>query len=537
MSSPAGTSDNLELMRRMGADSFDPMPPDQYLAPMKYEEAAEIPPSARKLLSWVQNWTIRGRRGGRSEYAQDGRKMLRLTDAAKFFGWSMEFVSKTWAQLEDAGFVLKDAQDRLMLCGTVTPRPKIERAQIDPEELASMSEEEKRCAVLLPKYAWIEFQHLDRPARARAAVEYVHTHEYCQRVIREAIAGARLWTDEYRAAVLKKYGITLRKHEDDQPAAEKVVSIQVSPPVPVELTVQNLETPTPVQTTEPLTVTESYPYETDKVQDRVSKYEEEPPAEEGFTCSDLPTHSQAQEHENPEAPAPEAAEPLEVQNLPVERESTPAAVTPVIALAEELCGPLTPKLRQGFDALAPANHLTPEASARYVMQKWEELRKRNYKLTSAGAFLEFCQRDIKLWINQNHAILTRKTSQEPPPPPPAVMEPPEELPGQPEATETEWTPAQIQEPPAALLANLESQIADMETWLEQHAGGEPFRVIPARNELKKVKARYAAVRDRIEQDFTAALLWMESHPDDDDTRAKMLGLKRLLETKANGAAG
>ncbi len=68
MSRRAPDSTHTQLMQAMGAKSFDPIPPDQYLYFLDEDETAE-----QRLLAWLRSKTIRGRRSGPTAYAHDER--------------------------------------------------------------------------------------------------------------------------------------------------------------------------------------------------------------------------------------------------------------------------------------------------------------------------------------------------------------------------------------------------------------------------------------------------------------------------------
>lgn len=435
------TSDkNLALILEMGGDpteGYDPIPPAQYLCFLNKD--IRITPSAQMLLAWMRKWTLRARKGGRSAFASDGPKRpLRLKDAGEELQWQPPQVSRVWAELEDAGLVKKDEKDHLYLCGTVTPRRKLNAADVDADEAddyGDMTEHEKFCCEMLPHYVWRQFKRLDPGTRRRAAVDYWEAEIYLKQVKAASVKSTRDYEEEYIERTLAPYGITLRRHEKPKAAAE----VTDAPRVKVEiinerkLSVHNFSAD-PVQATndelytaENETVQGSYPYEAeiDRV-DRVSKCETEPGS--GLSGDHLPTPK----NEAPPAhPAEAAARTPEAENLPVEENGTPQTAPDagaIEAYVEKLFGKnQSPAILRKFAALSAEHNASPATVTRFLQFKMEELIERRYPLRSAGAFLDFAQKDFAGWLTLNGRKLGHSARQERPAPLPAPVPPAEEI--------------------------------------------------------------------------------------------------------------
>jgi hypothetical protein len=423
------TSKTLELMQEMGAESFDPIPPEQYLCFL--DKDIRITPSAQEALAWMRKWTIRGRTGGRSSYASDGPKRpLRLKDMAAELDWKAPFASRIWAELEDAGLVRKDDKERLYLCGRVKPRRKLNAADADADDYEGMTEYERFCCERLPHYVWKQFKRLDPESRRNASVEYYEADAYIRRVRADAVGQVRDWEEEYLARLFAKYGITLRRHEEattqDEPETPRRFKVALDVRPAEELTVQNFSAD-PVQdisdtqySTSAETVRDSYPYETEiDRDDRVSKCE--PEAESSLSCEDLPTPQIEEETPTP-APAPEpepaATETQAAKPFSVEGESTrptAKATGPIAAYVETLFGKgQSPVILMKFETLAAEFQITPEAVTRFLLEKVEDKIQNNYPIKSAGALLQFAREDMPGWIAQNRRELSHGARQEAP---------------------------------------------------------------------------------------------------------------------------
>src|SRR5437868_461698 len=92
-----------QLMKRMGADSFNPAPPDQTRWP---SEQPGVDPE-HMLWSFIYEHTLAFSSGRpRSEYAiDDGGRPVTIHDAAKHFGWEISNARRTMKRLVLRGVV------------------------------------------------------------------------------------------------------------------------------------------------------------------------------------------------------------------------------------------------------------------------------------------------------------------------------------------------------------------------------------------------------------------------------------------------
>lgn len=568
---------NLALILEMGGDreqGYDPIPPDQYLAFL--DDEIQLSPSGQKGLAWMRKWTLRAKRCGRTSYAaSDGRRPLKLSDMATECRFTAPQASKVWRELEEAGFVRRDDTDRLCLNGRVRPR----RKSSEDEE---MSEAEKFCTDNLPRYLYEQFQQLPENVYDRATLAYFNAVKYLKRLKADAIAGARDVEEEYLATVLAMFGITFRRHEREEIAEEllpeekrPVVKVKFEaiapPPVPEKLSVQNFSTE-PVQATNPTPynvenepVQGSQPYIEKYIPHRVSKCEDTG-APEAISGDDLPTlEARIPETETQTPSEPAAAEPIEEKTLPVESgkrttEAKRTASSPsasktgeAVAFVEKMFGKSalnSPEIRSGFDNLAPENGITQGAAARYLFQKWEELLQRNYKIRSAGAFLQFAQSDIRPWIAQNGDVLARSAEREARPAAATPQETPAEalanlerlcvdMPTHPQAEQWRREAAELRKqlgagaPPPYQPTSPEDELAKLEEQFAELPAGEHPSI------RRAMKARIIGVRDLLASELAAALDFTAQHPDDpksDQARARIEKLRSILSNKKAAGA-
>lgn len=513
---------HLALMHEMGADQYDPMPPDQYLA--KLNEEQTLTPRGQQLLAWIQKGCIRLKpgapRGGRSAYATvDGKRPLRFSDAAAHFGWDMPAVSRVFGEIQAKGYATKDDSGRIRLCGTVTlAKPP----EIDPT-LAK-----PKAKITIPDYVRQQFDANPRGREAETA--YVRTMELINTINAEAIAGSRAWGEKFLAAVMAYYDVKLRRHtdgEDPEKDASRKVQVNI-----LEMSVQDFlagiikeaeqEEEKPVQTTEDTLysaktapVQESYPYSSENREYRVSK--SDPEAESHFSCEDSLPYQQEAEAIEPEKNAePEAAEPPaeENQTLPVDENSKPAAEenNTVVAYVESYFEqPLTPTLREQWANFAHEAEVPSTSAVRFLMEKTAEKERKSYELEGPRALLQFARVDIKRWKKTNRAFIARDFERE-------------------EARNRATGPAEPepQEHPAEAL---------MRTF---EISQQLLELVPNHKEAARTRERLAADREKLEQELARLLDRVAAdpeHPTSDQDRGIIERLKALLTTKANGAAG
>lgn len=434
MSAPAAVQtkeDFLALIVAMGGErekGFDPFPPDQYTAFL--DQDLQLSPRGHNLLALIRFRCLRPKKGGRTPYATDERgRPLQKKQVAEFFGWDLPAVSKIWKELEEKQLV-KEKDGKLWLNGTV---PQVQN--ITGEEATGGR---RRKAPTLPRYVRDQIQKLPPDQARRAERAFFLGMQVLNDLNADAMYLARAVGEEALAAMLAPFGITLRRHEPDEEEAKqrRAPLVEVSSKLSVQDLFKRLDDE-PVQAIESTLYTENnlsaqspYPYSTkDKATDKVSKCETEAP--EPLSCEDLPTPQvEAEAIETQNAREPEAAEPPAEKTRSVEGMSTqkPADASAIVAYVEKLFGKnQSPVILRKFAALANENNTSPANVIRFLMFKMEEIITRRYPLRSAGAFLDFAQRDLPGWLTLNRRELGHSERREAPAPPPAVMPPAEEL--------------------------------------------------------------------------------------------------------------
>src|SRR5437870_4072124 len=107
----------LDLMRRMGASNFEPLPPDQIKTFLLSFHTAQ-----ERVLAWVRVYTVCYPCW--SPYCVDSRgNELRQVDCARELGLDESVVSRRIARLSFLGLVRVDENRRIYLCGVVIPPP------------------------------------------------------------------------------------------------------------------------------------------------------------------------------------------------------------------------------------------------------------------------------------------------------------------------------------------------------------------------------------------------------------------------------
>jgi hypothetical protein len=109
----------LDLMRRMGASNFEPLPPDQIKTFLLSFHTAQ-----ERVLAWVRVHTVCFPCW--SPYCVDSRRNeLRQVDCARELGLNESVVSRRIARLSFLGLVRVDENGRIYLCGVVIPPPEL----------------------------------------------------------------------------------------------------------------------------------------------------------------------------------------------------------------------------------------------------------------------------------------------------------------------------------------------------------------------------------------------------------------------------
>jgi hypothetical protein len=422
---------NLAFVVRMGADpaeGYDPIPPSQYLCFL--DPNFTISPRGHRALAWMRRQTLRLKKGGRTPWAAQDGKPLRLRDMAEDLSWSLPAATRIWTELETAGLVMKDEQLRLCLCGTVHPGNMGNPDEPEPE----LTPEERKRISKIPGYIARQIQGLEERDRRRATRTVIWAQRYVERLEADAMQGARQHAQEFLERMLAPFGITLRRHKDKEQveAPAPFVKVQViAEPQPIEEepaedpeeepesveknSVHNFSG-NPVQgqnakvySVENAPVQGLQPYRTENREDyRVSKYED--PGTRPASEADLPTT------QDPEAtPRQTPAEPERVESiaaaktLPVEKGERTPETNPVLRTVEKLFGKasLTDALRSDFRNLAAEFEITAEAVSRFLVEKMEEKIAANWFVKGPHVLLSIARADLPGWITQNRPLLAR----------------------------------------------------------------------------------------------------------------------------------
>ena len=185
-----------QLMHDMGARSFDPMPPDQYLS---YLDRRYSP--AQRLWAWLLAKTIR--RGHRSPYAVDERgNDLYLKHAAAELQMDPGNARHAWRQLENEGRAKVEGR-RLCLCGTVKPK-------------ADFPANKKRsgvCTSTFPPYIANQINKLNPEVKAEFFARYEQEDKRQSAFTADLVAGVRTIFDLRKDTVLSEFGIKKKREK------------------------------------------------------------------------------------------------------------------------------------------------------------------------------------------------------------------------------------------------------------------------------------------------------------------------------------
>jgi hypothetical protein len=232
---------NLELVRAMGAEWYDPIPTEQYTCFL--DEEFTLTPRAHRMLACVRSHTIKGKKGGRTPYMHEGKRAMLLKDVSAELGLDASATLKVWGELEANGLVRRDEKGRLWLCGKVKRKERTHGEDANEQETEGLDPEtewKKFCTDNLPQYLAKQFQQLTKNKRPQATKDFLTWKDYEKTVEAAAMYAAREGVQKARDKDLAgRYGIKVRRHEKKEPKPEKTPVVQLSLLWLPELSVQN----------------------------------------------------------------------------------------------------------------------------------------------------------------------------------------------------------------------------------------------------------------------------------------------------------
>lgn len=184
------------LMRRMGAKSFDPMPPTQH-----QWQRGKAWPEVMRLWSWLCYHTIHW--GHRSEYAVDHEgNELHIENAAAALKMDEANARRAWRAGVGMGIwrngTKNEGMRRLYLVGQVD----LSRAEREGEEKAA-----EVCTDLLPPYILLQINKLAPERRAEFEQEYLALDKAGRGAVAEAVAAVRDIIDQQKDSMFSAFGI------------------------------------------------------------------------------------------------------------------------------------------------------------------------------------------------------------------------------------------------------------------------------------------------------------------------------------------
>lgn len=235
---PNERDENLELIRQMGADWYDPIPTEQYAC---FEDPEfTLTDRGHRMLACLRSHTIRARKDGRTPYATRDRHILKRPRLGALLGWDESNTNKVWKELADHGLVREDEKGRLWLCGRVSWKKKTDDDPQSPEDPYIDSLWEKFCTDHFPGYLASQFQQLSKNERPHLHTDIEAWNAYEKQVQSQAMAAAREEVERRKDAYLaERYRVTVRRFERKAGEGKSESVVQLSLLREPELSVQN----------------------------------------------------------------------------------------------------------------------------------------------------------------------------------------------------------------------------------------------------------------------------------------------------------
>lgn len=271
----AGPSLNQKLMKKIGAKSSSPMPPEQHAFFLTDSQT-----DVNRFVAWVWEGTIKVGHptkgfGPRSPYCVDEKgKPLRVEDAADYFGWEPAYARRMQRRAKAQGRIRTDDHRRIWLCGEVVPCEVPE----DPDEAEKPGvddRQQKDCTRYVPAYILLKTSNWEKDKLARFRREEGALADVYDRRLADAATQLRAIRDQQQDTRWQAYKLPPRRKIDaakkKNPAGPLTVQLTLldvtgedaaNPPYPVqssenERTVQS-QNAAPVQSSYPLVPTENY---------------------------------------------------------------------------------------------------------------------------------------------------------------------------------------------------------------------------------------------------------------------------------------
>jgi hypothetical protein len=190
-------SAHLKLMHLMGAKSYDPIPPDQFLCFL--DKDVRLTPTGHRAHAWLQSKTIHSPGGSRhrTPQARDTRGDLHLAEMAPDLGIDLPAASRAWDELEREGIGRRDEKGRLWMCGKVQKTEGRNKSEETKDEL---------CTYKLPERFRLYLQTLDEKQRAQGEQRYFLAARFGEQLEADAIKAARAAKQEVVAEVFREAG-------------------------------------------------------------------------------------------------------------------------------------------------------------------------------------------------------------------------------------------------------------------------------------------------------------------------------------------
>jgi hypothetical protein len=367
---------HAELMRAIGARSFDPMPPSQHAFLLGNEE-----PMSNRAIAWIWSKTIHPGTGHhRSPYARDRRGALTHVHAAHDLGWTVKNARVVFEKLIEQGRIRKDEEGRFWLVGNV-PEPRQTKGEDSGQGI---------CTYPLPPSLVLYFQQHPKTETQQWEGEWNQLQEFKKKVLADAIALGREQADAIEERWYAKVGF---EPDNGKPAGgrPKIEPEKRKPVVQLSL----LDIPSFVH------IPEAAP-EHDSVQNgKGVPYE----TENGSVRNAHPYGSENQSFRG--GGYGEESQSFKVGEWEEEHPPTEAQTEPIRQALTKVGFPVpaTDTLLEQLADLGAAHELPPAAIAEAIEWKIGQRRLAEKPTHSAGAVLSFLKKDLPSWIAEHPHIV------------------------------------------------------------------------------------------------------------------------------------
>jgi hypothetical protein len=376
-------SAHMKLMRSMGAKSYDPIPPDQFLCFL--DKDVRLTPTGHRAHAWLQSKTIHSPGGSRhrTPQARDVRGDLHLTEMSIDLRIDLPAATRAWEELEREGIGRRDEQGRLWLCGTVKKQEGRTDGKVEKDEL---------CTYKLPERFRLYLQTLDQKQAAQGEQRYLLAARFGEQLEADAIKAARAQKQEVFASVFAEVGFV-----DEEPRGRRPESRELVVKLSLASTFDDFCVHTSARESVQNGNGQVYANGNGGVHNSASLLD----SKQSFRVSKEATSGRGPDPIP--TPPPTPLKTKDRKNPPGES-CVPQPKSEVIRTIKSLMGKeLAEKdpLRAKFDGLAERFGIPERSVCRFFCDKVDAKRVARYPIHHLGALYQMAEKDLPKWIENN----------------------------------------------------------------------------------------------------------------------------------------